>query len=84
MSTIVFTPVDFPNVSPTLVFSLLLQVTEYRYVKGENWRCPLWRQLYHVVNHSTYHCGQVATMWRQLGATLAATDFLAYDDQGRP
>ena len=59
----------------------LLQVVEYTNVKGEIWRYPLWQQLYHVVNHSTYHRGQVATMLRQLGAAPEATDFLVYYDQ---
>jgi uncharacterized damage-inducible protein DinB len=60
----------------------LLQVVEYKNVKGEIWRYPLWQQLHHVVNHSTYHRGQVATMLRQLGATPAATDLLVYYDDG--
>ncbi len=60
----------------------LLQVVEYRNVEGEIWSYPLWQQLCHVVNHSTYHRGQVATMLRQLGATPAATDLLVYYDQG--
>lgn len=59
-----------------------LEPVEYRNVKGEVWRYPLWQQLHHVVNHSTYHRGQVATMLRQLGATPAATAFLVYYDQG--
>lgn len=59
----------------------ILQVVEYKNVKGETWRYPLWQQLYHVVNHSTYHRGQVTTMLRQLGAAPAATDFLVYYDQ---
>ncbi|HEU5394788.1 MAG TPA: DinB family protein [Candidatus Methylomirabilis sp.] len=32
----------------------------------------------HVVNHSTYHRGQVITMLRQLGAKPVATDLIAY------
>jgi len=32
----------------------------------------------HLVNHSTYHRGQVATMMRQLGAQPVATDFHAF------
>ncbi len=55
---------------------------EYTNVQGEVWRYPLSQQLYHVVNHSTYHRGQVAAMLRHLGATPAATDFLVYYDQG--
>jgi uncharacterized damage-inducible protein DinB len=60
----------------------LAQVIEYRNLKGEIWRYPLWQQLYHVVNHSTYHRGQVTTMMRQLGAAAVATDLLVYYDQG--
>lgn len=60
----------------------ILQIMEYRNIKGELWRYPLWQQLYHVVNHSTYHRGQVATTLRHLGVTPAATDFLVYYDRG--
>jgi uncharacterized damage-inducible protein DinB len=60
----------------------LREIVEYTNVKGEVWRYPLWQQLHHVVNHSTYHRGQVATMLRQLGAAPAATDFLVYFDEG--
>ena len=59
----------------------ILQVVEYTNRRGQTWRYPLWQQLYHVVNHSTYHRGQVATMLRQLGAAPAATDLLVYYDQ---
>jgi len=59
-----------------------LQPVVYRNVEGEVWSYPLWQQLYHVVNHSTYHRGQVAAMLRHLGAAPAGTDFLVYYDQG--
>jgi uncharacterized damage-inducible protein DinB len=58
----------------------LIRVHEYTNLKGERWRYPLWQQLYHVVNHSTYHRGQVVTMLRRLGATPPSTDFLVYYD----
>jgi uncharacterized damage-inducible protein DinB len=54
----------------------------YQNLKGETWRYPLWQQMHHVVNHSTYHRGQVVTMLRQLGAAAPATDLLVYYDQG--
>lgn len=60
----------------------LLQPLEYTNLKGETWRYLLWQQLHHVVNHSTYHRGQVTTMLRQLGANAVATDFLVYYDAG--
>lgn len=44
---------------------------------------PLYETLRHVVNHSTYHRGQVATLLRQLGAEPVATDLFLYY-AGRP
>jgi uncharacterized damage-inducible protein DinB len=60
----------------------LLRVIEYRNLKGETWRYPLWQQLHHVLNHSAHHRGQVGTMLRQVGAPCPATDLLVYYDAG--
>jgi len=38
----------------------------------------------HVVNHSTYHRGQVTTLLRQLGGTPVATDWLVFLDETTP
>lgn len=54
----------------------------YRNVKGEPWTYGLSELLVHIVNHSTYHRGQVATMFRQLGKKPAATDYLLFLDSG--
>jgi len=48
---------------------------------GERYAYPLWQQMVHVVNHSTYHRGQVTTLLRQVGAKPVETDFLAYYDE---
>jgi uncharacterized damage-inducible protein DinB len=58
----------------------LTQVVSYVNLKGESFAYPLGRMLQHVVNHSTYHRGQIATLLRQLGATPLSTDLLLYDD----
>lgn len=50
----------------------------YRNTKGEPFEQPLARMLRHVVNHSTYHRGQVVTMLRQLGAEATATDLILF------
>jgi len=50
-------------------------------LKGETWTYALWRILAHVVNHSSYHRGQVATLLRQLGATPSSTDLLLFYDE---
>jgi uncharacterized damage-inducible protein DinB len=55
-------------------------VIAYVNTKGETWRYPLGHMLQHVVNHSSYHRGQVTTLLRQLGAEAASTDFLLFFD----
>lgn len=56
------------------------QVIQYRNFLGHSFSYPLQSMLRHVVNHSTYHRGQVASMLRQLGAKPPATDLLRYYD----
>jgi uncharacterized damage-inducible protein DinB len=58
----------------------LARVVAYTNTKGEEWRYTLGSMMRHVVNHSTYHRGQVATMMRQLGAHAPSTDLLLYED----
>jgi uncharacterized damage-inducible protein DinB len=41
---------------------------EYRDMRGAARSDMLWQMLQHVVNHGSYHRGQVTTMLRQLGA----------------
>jgi uncharacterized damage-inducible protein DinB len=49
--------------------------------KGETWTYPLWQCLVHLVNHGTYHRGQVTMALRKLGITPPGIDFLVYYDQ---
>jgi uncharacterized damage-inducible protein DinB len=58
----------------------LTTVIEYVNTRGESYAYPLWQMLQHVVNHSTYHRGQITMMLRQLGARPVATDFLVFYD----
>ena len=44
------------------------RVIEYKLLSGQAGSSPLWQMLQHVVNHASYHRGQVTTMLRQLGA----------------
>ena len=60
----------------------LSRVIEYRNLKGETWRYPLWQQLHHVLSHSAHHRGQVGTMLRQLTDACPETDLLLYYDAG--
>lgn len=52
----------------------------YTNLKGEAWTYPLWEMLFHLINHQSYHRGQVTTLLRQLGATPVMVDYLAYRD----
>ena len=58
----------------------LAEVISYVNLQGQTFAYPLRRMLQHVVNHGTYHRGQITTLLRQLGATPLATDLLLYDD----
>ena len=51
---------------------------EYRTLKFGVYRNPLWQSMQHVVNHGTYHRGQVTTMLRQLGAEPILTDLMHF------
>jgi uncharacterized damage-inducible protein DinB len=44
------------------------QSMDYRLLNGTPGRSKLWHMVQHMVNHATYHRGQVTTMLRQLGA----------------
>ena len=39
----------------------------YRTFAGQEMTMPLWQMVQHVVNHGTYHRGQVTTLLRQMG-----------------
>lgn len=54
------------------------RVVSYRSLAGQAYTDPLASLVRHVVNHSTYHRGQVATQLRQLGLTPPNTDLITY------
>jgi uncharacterized damage-inducible protein DinB len=55
------------------------RVYQYKLFNGSPGASPLWQMVTHVVNHGTYHRGQVTTMLRQVGATPAkGQDLIAY------
>lgn len=51
---------------------------EYKTLKFGIYRNPLWQSMLHVVNHGTYHRGQVTTLLRQLGAEPLSTDLMHF------
>ncbi|HEX9188644.1 MAG TPA: DinB family protein [Vicinamibacteria bacterium] len=56
----------------------LARLVEYRSLAGTAYADRLGDLFRHLVNHSTYHRGQVATQLRQLGQTPPGTDLITY------
>ena len=56
----------------------LAQSFQYKDIAGNPMRLPLVQSLQHVVNHGTYHRGQITTMLRQLGVTPVSTDLARF------
>lgn len=55
------------------------QRIEYKALNGSSHVSAFWEMFLHVVNHGTYHRGQVQTMFRQLGAPPArSVDLIVY------
>jgi uncharacterized damage-inducible protein DinB len=54
------------------------RVMEYKTLKFGVYQNPLWQSMQHLVNHGTYHRGQVTTLLRQLGAQPILTDLMHF------
>jgi uncharacterized damage-inducible protein DinB len=51
----------------------------YRLFNGTEGKAVFWQMLQHVINHASYHRGQVTTLLRQLGAAPPKSeDLIAY------
>ena len=62
----------------TLSDADLARVVEYRTLAGKAYADPLAGLMRHLVNHSTYHRGQVATQMRHVGLVPPTTDLIEY------
>lgn len=56
------------------------RVIAYKNLKGDAFAKPVYQIVFHVVNHGTYHRGQIAAMLRQLGHVPPYTDLIYYED----
>jgi uncharacterized damage-inducible protein DinB len=55
------------------------RIIEYKLLSGQSGASPVWQMVQHVVNHASYHRGQITTMLRQVGAQPAKPmDLIAY------
>lgn len=63
---------DFPNDS-------LNEKLAFKNTKGIPHNQPYWQLFAHIINHTTYHRGQLVTMLREVGYTdLDSTDMTTY------
>lgn len=59
--------------------TFLTSVFSYKTMKGDPFSDSIEDTLFHVVNHSTYHRGQIITMLREAGvANVVSTDLIHY------
>ena len=56
----------------------IARVIEYKDLKGNQYKQVLHHLMQHLVNHSTYHRGQIVTMLRQAGVKPVSTDLVAF------
>ena len=55
------------------------KVYHFKLLNGSEGSAPFWQMLQHLVNHGSYHRGQVTTMLRQMGAQPAKSlDMIAF------
>ncbi len=50
----------------------------YGDLKGNRQSEPLFQQMQHLVNHSSYHRGQIITLLRQIGSKPIGTDLITF------
>ena len=54
------------------------EMINYSYTSGKKASKPMREILFHVINHSTYHRGQIALEFRKNGLDPLKTDYIAY------
>jgi uncharacterized damage-inducible protein DinB len=68
----------FDHLLATLPADRLATHWSYRNFEGKELTLPLWAVFRHVVNHATYHRGQIASKFGRLGARPASTDLVVW------
>ncbi len=63
---------------PTYDAARLAAPFAWKNLQGEEKTAPFWVVVRHVVNHQTYHRGQISSMLRRLGHAPKATDMVVW------
>ena len=69
---------DVGNFIQSLSDEKLNAPLQYMDFKGKTYDQPLYQQIQHKVNHSSYHRGQLVMMLRQLKMPVVSTDLISY------
>jgi uncharacterized damage-inducible protein DinB len=62
--------------------SELDRLLEYKTLRFGVYSNPVWQSMLHLINHGTYHRGQVTTLLRQLGAKPTLLDLMHFYHEG--
>jgi len=56
----------------------LSEIISYQNSKGQTFSNSIQDILFHIINHSTYHRGQIATEFKQMGLEPLTTDYIFF------
>lgn len=76
-----FKAIDRANYEHTLAILnkfALTEIISYRNSKGQTFSNSIGDILFHIINHSTYHRGQIATAFKQQGLQPPVSDYIFY------
>jgi uncharacterized damage-inducible protein DinB len=54
------------------------RIVPHKNSQGQEFRMPLWQLMQHLVNHGTYHRGQITNQLREVGGQPLVTDLVAF------
>lgn len=54
------------------------EVVTYTNTKGDQFQNQIYEIIHHIVNHGTYHRGNISAMIRQMGHTGVSIDYIGY------
>ncbi len=69
---------DLHDYVASLTAEDLTRNLQVKTLAGQTYTQAHWQMLQHLVNHGTYHRGQITTLLRQLGAKAVSTDLIAF------